>query len=455
MLPDQLWRATLGELELSLSKVNFTTWFKHTFITEINEGKVIVAVPSAFIKSWLETKYHKAIVKALQHITDNAVKEVQYRIETVEHHKPQKEVEISLPKFDPFAPNWSAPKESHTIFRLNSRYTFDSFVVGRGNELAHAASLAVVEHPGSKYNPLFLYGGVGLGKTHLMHAIGREIQQRQPHWVVCYVSFEKFTNDFVQAVKENRMKEFKAMYRGVDILLVDDIQFMAGREQTQEEFFYTFDVLHQAGKQIVVTSDRPPRAISSLQDRLISRFEWGMIADINAPDVETRMAIIRAKSQERECALDEYVVVHMAHVIQSNVRELEGAVNKLIAYQELTKIPITLEMAKQMLATLTINPTKGALTSRQVIQAVAQFYEVELAELLGTSRKRELVNPRQIAMYLLRAELDASFPSIGADIGGRDHTTAMHACQKISEAVTKDDRLKQEIATIKQRLYQS
>ena len=463
MTPEQLWQATLGELELSLSRANFTTWFKNTFISEVNDKRIVVAVPNAFTKSWLENKYHKSIVKAFERITDNVVHEVLYRIEardkkaTTDTSVKQGESEAVDAVTQAGVSTQSVAsdqEEAAAAAARDNKYTFDGFIVGKGNELAHAASMAVSDSPGKKYNPLFLYGGVGLGKTHLMRAIAHKIKSTNPGAKVVYGSFEKFTNDFVQAIKEGKGKEFKLMYRTADVLLIDDIQFITGKEQTQEEFFHTFEALHQEEKQIVITSDRPPKAIGSLPDRLLSRFEWGMIADISSPDVETRIAILKSKCLEKEYEIEDNAIEYIASNIQNNIRELEGALNKIIAHHQLfNKVP-TLDSIKEIVSTLSLNPSRGAITSRKLIEIVAQFYDVPIDGIVGSSRKKELVLPRQVAMYLLREEVDASYPSIGNDMGGRDHTTAMHAYQKISGSIQKDDRLKQEVASITQLLYQ-
>jgi chromosomal replication initiator protein len=330
---------------------------------------------------------------------------------------------------------------------------FDTFVVGKGNELAHAAAKAVAERPGAVYNPLFIYGGVGLGKTHLMQAVGHDVLARDPHKKVVYVSSEKFTNEFIQAVSHGGGEKFKNFYRGVDLLLIDDIQFLAGKEGTQEEFFHTFNALHQANKQIIVTSDRPPKSIAALEARLVSRFEWGMIADIAQPDMETRVAILEAKCREKNISLSVDILQYIAGAVQSNVRELEGALNRLMAFAQLNRTEPTLETTKELLKNIAPGSKRGGLTPKQLIAGVAQYFDIQLEDLLGTSRKKELVEPRQIAMYLLREELHASFPSIGHELGGRDHTTAMHACTKISALLNEDEKVKQDIVLIKQRVF--
>ena len=445
MTNDELWRATLGELELLISKANFTTWFSNTRISSFIEGQVVVSVPNAFTKAWLENKYNPSILKALQNITSNQTKSVSYRVEL--------NTAASLP---PAAtkPTIDRVVENSTTnnFGLNPRYTFDLFIVGKNNELARAASLAVAQNPGQTYNPLFIYGGVGLGKTHLMQAIGHEILRHSPGKRILYVPCEKFTTEFIQAIGSGKMERFKATYRSVDVLLVDDIQFLSGKEGTQEEFFHTFNTLHQANKQIVISSDRPPKAIQTLENRLVSRFEWGMIADIASPDLETRMAILNIKCQEKNYQLDKEIIAFLATNIQNNIRELEGALNRLIALHQLNNRPPTLELAKELLGSLTTS-RGSSLTPKKVLGVVAQYYDVTLDDLVGISRKKHLVTPRQVAMYLMREELKASFPTIGQELGGRDHTTAMHACLKVAQDLAGSEKTQQDIHNLKQQIH--
>lgn len=446
MNSDQLWQAALGELEVSLTKAHFTTWFKNTFVAESDGRRVVVGVPNGFTKAWLESKYHTDILKALQNASQKAVEQVEYRVEA-RQRTPVTSVEpprvVATPE--------TSRRQSET--GLDPNNTFEHFVVGKGNELARAAARAVVDQPGQVYNPLFIYGGVGLGKTHLIHAIGNEILAHHPNKRVLYVSSERFTNEFIQAVSRGGAEKFKNFYRGVDALLIDDIQFLSGKEGTQEEFFHTFNALHQARKQIVITSDRPPKSISSLEARLLSRFEWGMIADIAQPDLETRTAILEAKCRERGRALDPQIVAYVASVVQSNIRELEGALNRLLAYHSLNQTEPTLESAQSLLASLAQAPRRGGITPKQLIQTVASFFGLTVEDLTGVSRKKELVEPRQVAMYLMREELRSSYPSIGNELGGRDHTTAMHACTKIINQLSRDEKLKQDVALLRQQLY--
>ena len=456
MTNNEVWQAVLAEFELKVSKANFTTWFHNTGVASFDDGHVTVCVPNTFTKSWMEKKYNSDIIKSLERVTGKPVKKIEYKVENV---KSIEEYEctyksqpiISSTKNMAYSPR---PTQMVSQFGLSPKYTFDSFVVGKGNELAHAAAQAVAEKPGETYNPLFIYGGVGLGKTHLLQAVGHTMIKNNPNLKILYVSSEKFTNEFVSAVKEGRAKEFKDRYRGVDLLLIDDIQFIGGKEQTQEEFFHTFNELHQQGKQVVLTSDRPPKAIPSLEDRLRSRFEWGMIADISPPDMETRVAILQTKCQEKNFSLDSSLTQMIADAVQSNIRELEGALNKIMAYHQLKNITPTKDSIKYVLSTFETESIKKTKTPREIIAEIGDFFGVKAEDILGKSREKRLSYPRQIIMYILRHELKMSYPAIGAELGGRDHTTAMHAHTKICTDLEKDMKLKQELEAIKQRLYE-
>lgn len=336
---------------------------------------------------------------------------------------------------------------------LNSRYTFDRFIVGSSNRLANAACMAVAENPAQAYNPLFLYGGVGLGKTHLLHAIGNYALDRDPEINVMYVSSEKFTNDMINAIRRQQNEEFRMRYRNIDILLIDDIQFIAGKESTQEEFFHTFNTLHSAGKQIVISSDRPPKAILTLEERLRSRFEWGLIVDVQSPDLETRTAILRAKSEQMRAAIAPEVIDFLAHKIQSNIRELEGSLNRVTAFAELNKVPITIELATAALAELFEHTRRRHITPDAILQEVAGYYSMDLRIIQGRGRSRNVVVPRQVTMYLLREETDLSLVDIGGLLGGRDHTTVMYGCEKMTDEINADSRLRADVNAIRAKLY--
>ncbi|MBX4205019.1 MAG: chromosomal replication initiator protein DnaA [Candidatus Doudnabacteria bacterium] len=443
MTNQQLWQAILGNLELTLSKANFTTWFKNTSIIEKSETGIVVGVPSAFSKEWLQNKYHQEILKALKQLSPET-KEVKYQIVS--------------PSFMPSPAANKEVQRTQTARQpdnqtLNPKYTFNTFIVGSNNQLAHAASLAVSKKPGSVYNPLFIYGGVGLGKTHLMQAVGAEVLKKDPNAKILYVTSEKFTNEFVQALQNGRTENFKNTYRTVDVLLVDDIQFLAGREGTQEEFFHTFNALHQNNRQVVMTSDRLPKEIPAIEERLVSRFEWGMVADIQAPDLETRLAILKTKAREKNYSIEPEILTYIAETIQSNIRELEGALNRLMVYCQLNNTRPTIEQVKSILVNVITPPKKRGVSAKKIIEVVADFYNVSIEDLLKQSRKKEYVNPRQIAMYIIRRELETSLPSIGEFFGGRDHTTVIHAIDKIERHMKEKSNLKQEIELIKDRLY--
>ncbi|MBI2482867.1 chromosomal replication initiator protein DnaA [Candidatus Uhrbacteria bacterium] len=463
----QAWQAVLGELELLISKPNFTTWFKGSGLLSFDEQSAIVCVPNTFTKSWLEQKYHQHILRALQNVTQVRIRQVVYRVEVVrvEDRPLRREMPVAAAAVPtasaPYATESAAaaPKEAAVVnqFGLNQKYLFDTFIVGKSSELAHAAcqavGSAVIDGRQKPYNPLFIYGGVGLGKTHLLQAVGNRVLKSMPQARIRYVTCEQFMNDFVATVRGGQGKDFHDRYRNIDLLLIDDIQFIAGKEGTQEAFFHTFNHLHQNDKQVVLTSDRPPKAIPALEQRLLSRFEWGMIADIQNPDLETRIAILEAKCRERNFPVATEVVRFLATNIQSNVRELEGALNKFFAHVQFHKVPTTVEVARQIITQLSTLPRRTALTPRQLVQVVSDFYDVPIPDIVGKSRKKELVVPRQIIMFLMREEMKASYPSIGQELGGRDHTTAMHAYDKIRTEVENDEKIRQDIQLIRQRIY--
>lgn len=466
MNPQQLWQSALGELELSLSKANFTTWFKNTGISLISGEKVVISVPNGFTKEWLEKKYHINILKALKSVSDNKIKFIEYKIEAINQQKPLNEQLITV-KSDFEVENNQINNNLNTPnpvinpnnnlkiegFSLNPKYVFSSFIVGKNNELAHAAALAVAKNPGKSYNPLFIYGGVGLGKTHLLQAIGNKILADDPHKKILYVSCEKFTNDYITAIRSGKADDFTKKYRSVDVLLIDDIQFISGKEQTQEAFFHTFNELHQNNKQVVISSDRPPKAISALEHRLVSRFEWGVIADVSIPDLETKIAIIETKLKEKEFNLNSDIVEYLASVIHNNIRELEGAINKITAHSQLRNKILDLDEIKQIISSIVTDSQKKPLTPKYIINTVAEYFDIEIDDIIGPCRKKNLAEPRQIIMYLMREEMRASYPTIGHEIGGRDHTTVIHAYDKIIRNLKTDDKLRQDINVLKQKLY--
>jgi chromosomal replication initiator protein len=445
----QVWQAALGELEVILSKANFTTWFKDTSLTSYKEGIFTIRVPNAFTEEWLKNKYHNQIIQALSDVTDQEVKEVNYTIGTSTTFS-----ETLSPKTILSTEELTTSREKEILNgELNSKYTFSNFVVGGSNRLAYAASQAVAKSPGKTYNPLFLFGGVGLGKTHLMQAIGNEVVKKIPHKKVTYLPCEKFVNEFIHSIQTRNVNGFKKTYRNVDLLLVDDIQFLSGKESTQEEFFHTFNTLHQSNKQIVISSDRPPKAISLVEDRLISRFEWGMIADIQPPDLETREAILREKCENKGYKLPEDILDYIARSIQHNIRELEGALTRIIAYCELNDVTPSLAVATEILKSTLTPPQKTTLNSNQILQTVADFFSLSIEDLRGKIRKKEIVNPRQIAMYLLREEISQSYPKIAEIIGKKDHTTIIYAYEKIKKEIKEDENTRQQVNLIREKLY--
>ncbi len=445
MTNEQLWQSTLGELELLISKANFTTWFKNTYIESYANDRVVVAVPNAFTKAWLEKKYHEFIVKAIKNIAGQEIKEIIYNVNT---SRPAPVMVSDVMEI----------RTENIIHRpvnrgaLNPYYIFENFIIGKNSELAHAASRAVSENPGGAYNPLFIYGGSGLGKTHLLQAIGHEILKKTPDKQVLYVTCEKFTNEFIEAISKGKMDKFKNSYRNIDVLLVDDIQFLAGKEGTQEEFFHTFNTLHQANKQIVLTSDRPPKAIPTLEQRLVSRFEWGMLADIMLPDLETRIAILEAKCKDKNYILTKDVINYLASNAQNNIRELEGSLNKIMAWKQLNNQGLDLESVKNILQYNNTPDRSQAITPKKIISVVCKYFDISNEDLVGASRKKQLVFPRQIAMYLMRSETKSSYPNIGQELGGRDHTTAMHAYLKIVAELKTNQTLQHDINSVIQQL---
>lgn len=453
MTPQQIWQAVLAELELSLSRANFITWFKNTFIGSYENSEAVICVPSAFNRTWLEKRFHAILLKLIEKTTGEPLRVLSYRVEST-RSIPTKSCPLASRDNEEAAQIFQKVKtETANVFGLNPRYTFENFIVGKGSELAHAACQAITSQPGKAYNPLFIYGGAGLGKTHLLQAVGNALLRLDKRKKVVYATCEKFTNDFIQLVRSGQAKTFYNLYRNADVLLIDDIQFISGKVETQEAFFNTFNDLHQQDKQIMITSDRPPKAISLCEGRLLSRFEMGMIADVSPPDLETRLAILKTKCQEKNLDLEDDAQYLIANSIQNNVRELEGAVNKLQAYFQLKKIMPDLDLIKNLIAHLENSASGRMVTTKLIIQTVAEFFDLKLPELLSKSREKRLAYPRQIAMFIMRRELDTSFPAIGLEVGGRDHTTAMHACEKIKQEIEKSPKLREELSLLRQRIF--
>jgi len=445
----ELWQSLLAQMQFHISKANFATWFQNTEIVSKNEGKVIISVPNAFSKEWLSNKYNKLILKIL-HGADESIKELEFIINTqssknLASNSPVvlEKIEESQLKFDEFKIN----KDTN----LNPKYTFDNFVVGSFNELAHAAALAVADNPGFNYNPLFIYGGTGLGKTHLIEAIGNKIANDLKKKKVKYISSEKFVTGIVGAIRTNSMEAFKASLAPIDVLILDDIQFIAGKNKSQEEFFHVFNSLYEKNKQIILSSDRPPNAIPELEDRLRSRFEGGMIADVSLPDYETRLVILKTKLQEKGFDLPDEILDYIASNVKKNIRELEGALNKLLACKNLNQ-QLSLETVKKQLNGFIFSPFDVA-SCKKIIETVAKFYNLDEKSLFDPTRKKEIVKPRQVAMFLLRKELKYSFPAIARKFGGKDHTTAIYAYKKICQENEENNKLTEELNLIKQRIY--
>ena len=428
----EIWQQVLSVIQTKLSKPSYDTWFKATKATFLDEGTVIVTAPTTFAVEWLETRYTKLVVSTLSEYLGTPV-EVRFAIE---ENRPT----------EPPAPFLQAPVvkpavAEENVSMLNPKYLFDTFVIGAGNRFAHAASLAVAEAPAKAYNPLFLYGGVGLGKTHLMHAIGHYILEHNPHMKVLYLSSEKFTNEFINAIRDNRGESFRNKYRSIDVLLIDDIQFLAGKEGTQEEFFHTFNALHEEHKQIVISSDRTPKEIPTLEERLRSRFEWGLITDIQPPDLETRIAILRKKAKAENLDIPNEAMVYIANMIDSNIRELEGALIRIVAYSSLTNQDVTTHLAAEALKDILPNGRNRMITIQDIQQRVGEFYGLKLEDFKARKRTKAVAFPRQIAMYLSRELTDYSLPKIGEAFGGRDHTTVIHAHEKITGQLKVDPEL--------------
>jgi chromosomal replication initiator protein len=461
----QLWSAALGEMQLTLTKGNYETWFKDTAVISEEDDVFMIGVPNAFAREWLENKYRAQVRETLQRLIWRTVdvRFVNMTAASVRYDRPVAAVNTQTGATSSAGSQGTGPNSLATSAEksrdasigqlLNPRYTFSTFVVGSNNRLPHAAALSVAERPGHSYNPLFIYGGSGLGKTHLMHAIGHAVISRHPKKRVAYATSEKFTNEFINSIRAQKGEEFRERYRRIDVLLIDDIQFLTGKEGTQEEFFHTFNSIHEEGKQIVLSSDRPPKAIERLEDRLRSRFEWGLIADISSPDLETRIAILRAKAEVQSIPVPPPVIDFLAQRIVSNVRELEGALTRIVAYATLNAVPVTTQLAQEILQNILYNPRQKTLSPAKIVETVARYYGVPVEQLRGKARDKQVVLPRQIAMYLMREETEAPLLRIGEALGGRDHSTVLHGCEKIEREMAENDDFRRDVGALREMLY--
>lgn len=454
MTNEELWKAALGEIELSISGANFKTWFKNTSILSNNNNEIVIGVPNGFAKEWLENKYKVYILRALRNI-QNDLKSVSCVISlTAPNFKQDHSLDAVIPAKKPAAPVFKAHKMASISQEnnLNQKYTFENFVVGGSNELARAACYAVSQNLGRVYNPLFIYGGVGLGKTHLLQSIGNEILKNNPQSQIKYITSERFTNDLIESIKTQKIDVFKEYYRKIDLLIIDDVQFLSGKEKTQEEFFHIFNYLYQLNKQIVLSSDRAPKAIPTLEERLRSRFEGGMIADISRPDFETRVAILQKKAANEGVSIEDGAINYIAESITNNIRELEGAFNRVVVSAQLSKKTINIDYANSLLSEIIASGKRKGLNYKHIIKVVCDFYDIKPDDLIMKNRKQEVVKPRQIAMYLMRTELQHSYPGIGEKMGNRDHTTAIHAFEKIQNLLEIDKKLAEDITHLKEQL---
>ncbi len=466
----ELWQAALGEIELSISKANFSTWFKNTAILSKENGKVVIGVPNGFAKEWLENKYNTYIFRALRNFQED-IKEISCTIYSPDQ-APHSSVDTKNvdsvaqapvnPKTidNPYAytPQVSVISQTSQLQKahennINHRYTFENFIIGENNELARAACYAVSQNLGKVYNPLFIYGGVGLGKTHLLQSIGNEVLEKDSTKKIKYITSERFANELIDSIRNQTVNDFKSAYSAIDLLIIDDVQFLAGKEKTQIEFFHIFNALYQINKQIVISSDRPPKAIATLEDRLRSRFEGGMIADIGKPDLETRMAILKTKSAEKNFYLDEEALRFIAENVKNNIRELEGALNRIIAACEFNNKLPTLKFVQQALSEIISAGKKKGVQAQHIIEAISQYFNISTKELIEKGRKKEVAYARQVAMYIMRVELNSSYPGIGNQFGGRDHTTAMHAYEKINRELETDERVREDVAILREKIY--
>ncbi|HWZ65190.1 MAG TPA: chromosomal replication initiator protein DnaA [Patescibacteria group bacterium] len=445
---NELWQAVLGEVEVNVSRGNYNAWFKNTELIDSQDGHVVIAVPNVFTKQQMEVKFTGQILEIFNKIGE-PVKQITYTIKSVGKKKTGNNIKIA--EQPPVAQVVTSPKTSANSSGLNPKLVFETFVVGSSNELAYTACQTISKSPGTKYNPLFLYGGVGLGKTHLIQAVGNAIHQKKPNSRILYISTETFVSEFVDSLRFKR-PGFSDRYRSVDVLIVDDIQFIAGKEKTQEEFFHTFNVLHQTDKQIIVSSDKPPKSIPTLEDRLRSRLEWGMAIDIQTPDFETRCAILQNKASQSGVTLERETAEYLSAHIQTNIRELEGALNQLLAFCEMRGTSPDLQTASGLLGNVRATRPHH-ITIKQVIEKTARHFQVELIDILSPKRDKYIALPRQVAMYLLRSELHLSFPKIANELGRKDHTTAIHSVDKIEKAIKLDYIIRQQVSEIREKLY--
>jgi chromosomal replication initiator protein len=442
----ELWEKTLNIMKGEMSEVSFNTWIKSAVPLSLTNDVLKLGVPNNFTKEILETRYEDLLINALKIISSK-----RYKIEFTIASEESIDLDEKKGKKESKAAVTVSDEMSAT---LNPKYTFNSFVIGNSNRFAHAASLAVAESPAKAYNPLFIYGGVGLGKTHLMHAIGHYILENNSKSKVVYVSSEKFTNELINSIKDDKNEDFRNKYRNVDVLLIDDIQFIAGKDATQQEFFHTFNALHEANKQIILSSDRPPKEIPTLEDRLRSRFEWGLIADIQPPDFETRIAILKKKADVEGINVSNDVMVYIATKIKSNIRELEGALIRIVAYSSLTNKEISVDLAAEALKDIISNKASKQVTIDLIQDVVANYYSLRIEDFKSQRRTRNVAYPRQVAMYLCRKLTDTSLPKIGEEFGGRDHTTVIHAYEKINESLKQDEALQEAINEITKKIQQ-
>lgn len=441
----QAWQAAIGQLQMEMPKASFDTWVKNAILLKHEKNVFTISVQNAYARDWLDSRLNTKISRMLSG-TLNGDQSVEFVVGQKEITTPLEEtpsIEVEIPAYT------AVTRPATTQF--NARYTFDNFVVGASNRLAHAASLAVAENPARAYNPLFLYGGVGLGKTHLLQAIGARAMANGLN--VLYVSSEEFTNDLINSIRSHTTASFRERYRQIDVLLIDDIQFIAGKESTQEEFFHTFNTLHGQDKQIVITSDRPPKAMLTLETRLRSRFEGGLIVDVQLPDVETRIAILKSKAERARRHVDQHIIELIARQVQSNIRELEGALTRVLAFSDLSGMPLDDKLVSIALADLV--PDHENFDPDNILREVARAFNIPFDRLMSRDRSREVALPRQVAMYLIREEGNFSLPQIGAAMGGRDHTTIMYGCEKVADLMERDDRLRRQVYQIREKLYGS